>query len=223
MEHKGIKTDLSDYSLSGLRELAIDDDWKRREESGFELRSRVEKDHMSMLIHLDKWLDDPNDRIRRASVLACMVRKKFGTPEIISKILIRIEKVLNDNSLYVRKCTGPFVLGYLGYTYPETTLPQIKQWVNFYINGPKYICWNLASAFSQALGRKQPDFALEILPYLSEHNDKLVQRAVIRSLINVAKIEKEKVIYLCESRLIRLSNDIASQCLDKALNDKQKQ
>ena len=210
---------LPNFSLSELYKFAIDDDWKRREQAGFELRARVEKDHISMLPHIDRWLEDPNDRIRRAAVLACMVRKKYGTPEIITKILVRIGKVLNDDSLYVRKCTGPFVLGYLGYTYPEITLPQIKLWVDSYMNGPKYICWNLASAFSQALGRRYPDFALEILPRLAQHNDKFVQRAVIRSICNVAKVKRDQVLDLCKQQLVILSNGLADQSLERILNE----
>lgn len=192
---------LSKYTLLELQREAANPDWERREVAGFELRRRVEVDWQAKLPVLDAWLVSDNEYIRRAAVLACMVRKRYGSPPCTIGLLEKIEKVLNDSSVYVRKCTGPFVLGYLGYTYPDVVLPQIETWFDRYKDGHKYTCWNLASTFSQALGRRQPQTALKLLPLLADHPDNLVIRATVRSLSNVATVLPGEVEALCLSWL----------------------
>lgn len=204
-------------SLQQLKKMASHNDWKIRETAGFELRGRVEENYRYMLRVLDEWLADKNERVRRAAVLACMMRKKKATSNAIAALLNRLERALNDKSSYVRKCTGPFVLGYLGYTYPSISLPKIRNWYRENKNGPKYICWNLASTFSQALGRRKPQVAANLLRLIINHPEKLVQRAVQRSLINVAStsIGKEEVIKLCNELLSNADNEIAKTVLKR--------
>ncbi len=197
-------------AVSVLHSSAKDGDWRRREDVGFELRARMETDWRPTLCTVREWLTDDDPSVRRAAVVACMVRKRFGTPEIICALLEELERVLDDANPYVRRNLGPFVLGYLGYTYPDVVLPQLRRWVARFCNGPSYPCWNLASAFSQALGRRHPIVALELLPQLANHPSALVRRAVARSLVNVATLAPADVFAWCRKQVGSSASEVAS-------------
>jgi len=144
-----------------------------------------------------------------------MMRKRYGSSDAIDSLLDRLEIVLNDPSEYVRKCTGPFVLGYLGYTYPTIVLPRLRFWFEQYESGPKHTCWNLASAFSQALGRREPVTAVALLPKLADHHEAVVRRAVARSLVNVARVAEREVVDVCLNRRQELSKATADLVFKK--------
>jgi hypothetical protein len=91
---------------------------------------------------------------------------------------------MRDESLYVRKCCGPFVVGYLGYTYPDTTIPWLRaqaRLANLNVRA------NVAKAFSQALGGNYPEEALKILASLAEDDRPRVQAAVAASIRNIVR------------------------------------
>ena len=90
-----------------------------------------------------------------------------------------------DDALYVRKCCGPFVVGYLGYTYPEHSLPWLEQQAVKDTNLNRLA--NVAKAFSQALGRQQPRAAVTTLSLLMGDERHRVRSAVLASVRNTAK------------------------------------
>lgn len=93
---------------------AQDDDWHERERAGFTLRNLIEE-RFSPAMELSKdWAGDKSPRVRRAACLGCMHRKAFGTKQRILKILERLDVTMQDQDTYVRKCCGPYVVGYLG-------------------------------------------------------------------------------------------------------------
>jgi HEAT repeat protein len=173
-----------DVTIRRLRVSANSDSWQEREEAGFALRDLIEL-HFDEGVRLTRdWVTDPSDRIRRAACLSCMQRKKYTSPRRLRVVLKRLTLMMSDDSLYVRKCCGPFVVGYLGYTYPELTLPWLlKQAVRTNVN----VRTNVAKSFSQALGARHPREALEILNLLCEDARPRVRAATTSALRNVLR------------------------------------
>lgn len=205
------------YSAIELKKIAQDDDWRLREDAGFELRARTEEGFEQNYKVIKKWLNSNDENIRRAGVIGCMVRKRYGTSEKIYRLMRLLEKVLDDPSVYVRRNTGPFVIGYLGYTYPDTVLPILSEWAKQYKNSSKFCaCWNIVSAFSQALGRRRPQEALQVMRTFASHPHYIVQRSVTKSLVNISKTAFSDTVMLCQEMLKTSSkNELAQKTLDK--------
>ncbi|MFZ5672118.1 MAG: HEAT repeat domain-containing protein [Pseudomonadota bacterium] len=91
-----------------------------------------------------------------------------------------------DRSVYVRKCCGPFVVGILGWTYPEILLPWLRRMAE---HDDEHVRWNVASAFTQTLGRRFPDDAVTILHQLAADERKLARGAVRAALRTVGKTQ----------------------------------
>jgi len=175
-------------TIRSLRLAAGSDDWERREFAGFALRDLIEL-HFDEGVRLTRsWASDPSERVRRAFCLSCMQRKKYTTDQKVRTILKRLQPVMSDESLYVRKCCGPFVVGYLGYTYPTITLPWLARQAK---KRDLNVRTNVAKAFSQALGGKHPREALQILNLLSSDGRPRLRAAVASALRNVLRRSRE--------------------------------
>jgi hypothetical protein len=115
--------------ISELRKLADSDDWWDRELAGFALHDLIE-DHfvegMKLTIH---WPTHRSARIRRVACQSLMQRKAKTTDDRLRPILKRLEILMNDGDIYVRKCCGPYVVAYLAYTYPRIVIPWLKDLV----------------------------------------------------------------------------------------------
>jgi hypothetical protein len=113
-----------------------------------------------------------------------MQRKNRTELAKVQRVLKRLAKLMEDDDIYVRKCCGPFVVGYLGYTYPSLTLPWLQQQASRHdLN----IRANVAKAFSQALGGQYPHEGLSILTTLASDSRHRVRSAVVASLRNILR------------------------------------
>jgi hypothetical protein len=113
-----------------------------------------------------------------------MQRKAKTSDDRLPAILRRLEILMRDDDIYVRKCCGPFVVGYLGYTYPGVVLPWLsKQTRSSDIN----VRTNVAKAFSQALGGRHPKEGVAILKLLAADDNRRVIQAVRSSARNISK------------------------------------
>lgn len=177
------KTELA-ASVRRLYELAQSDDWSEREEAGFSLRNLIEQHFEEGMALSAAWPADPSNYVRRAACLACMQRKAYTDEGRVAAVLERLTSLMADDDLYVRKCCGPFVVGYLGYTYPRVTLPWLESMAH---SENLNVRANVAKAFSQALGRQQPDAGLSILSLLSDDTRHRVRSAVKSSLRNIVR------------------------------------
>lgn len=184
MKSRHSSTDLQ-RELRTLKQRATSDDWHVREDAGFALRDLMETYFDDVLAATEDWPDDTSDRVRRASCLSCMQRKAKTEPKRVVLVLKRIERHMTDDSVYVRKCCGPFVVGYLGYTYPDITLPWLMHQAS---DGDLNRRANVAKAFSQALGRKFPVEGARTLMLLSSDGRTRVRSAVLASVRNVARV-----------------------------------
>ena len=170
--------------IERLKRLADSHDWTARERAGFALRDLLELNFDEGMKLTEQWVFDDSERIRRAACLACMQRKRFTSPARVRRVLKRVERLMKDESLYVRKCCGPFVIGYLGYTYPEISLPWLyRQAEKRHAN----IRTNVAKAFSQALGGRHPIDGVKILGLMARDDHARVRSAVSASLRNIQK------------------------------------
>ncbi|MEK7992905.1 MAG: HEAT repeat domain-containing protein [Planctomycetota bacterium] len=171
---------------SGLERLADDLEWPVREAAACGMKEALRENFPSVYPSISRWAVSKNARHRRAAALAVMIGRSRD-PGTVAKLLHVVELLLDDNDAYVRKSVGPFALGYLGYTYPAAVLPRIKEWA-FQKHNPR-ARWNLAMAFSQALGRRFPGDALAVLSaLLSQDDHPVVRAAAVASLRNVAKV-----------------------------------
>ncbi len=171
-------------SLRRLKVQADSDDWSERETAGFALRDLIEREFDPTFDLVEDWVSDSSERIRRAACLACMQRKRFTNDARLKRLLKRLDTIMADDSLYVRKCCGPFVVGYLGYTYPLITIPWLAKKArstNFNVRA------NVAKAFTQALGGQYPEDAIGILEGLCKDQVPRVRSAVAAALRNVGR------------------------------------
>jgi len=170
--------------IQELQRGALSDDWSRREEAGFSLRDLMEEHFDEVMRLTESWVKHPSERVRRAACLACMQRKAFTDSQRVRKVLHRLTTLMKDDSLYVRKCCGPFVVGYLGYTYPSLTIPWLKKQARIRDLNARA---NVAKAFSQALGGRHPWEGLEILAILAIDDRSRVRQAVSASARNIVR------------------------------------
>lgn len=167
--------------------MADSSDWHVREDAGYRLRDLLENDVETVIALTQDWVEDPSPNVRRAACLGCLVRKgRRLEKDKWPPILRRLERLMEDGDGYVRKCCGPFVVGVLGWTYPDIVTPWI---VRLAASEAENVRWNVAAAFSQAFGTKHPDVAMKALRILSDDPRPAVRRRVISSLKNVRKVE----------------------------------
>lgn len=167
-----------------LYALAQSDDWSMREEAGFSLRNLIEQHFEQGMALSEAWPADASNFVRRAACLACMQRKAWTDEGRLARVLDRLTGLMADDDLYVRKCCGPFVVGYLGYTYPRISLPWLATMAR---SEDLNVRANVAKAFSQALGRQQANAGLELLNVLSADPRHRVRSAVQSSLRNILR------------------------------------
>jgi hypothetical protein len=170
--------------ISEVRKLAVSDDWWDREIAGFALRDLIE-DHFAEGMNLTiRWPKHRSARIRRAACQSLMQRKGKTTDDRVRPILKRLEVLMKDDDIYVRKCCGPYVVAYLAYTYPRVVIPWLKdQACSTNLN----VRTNVAKAFSQSLGARRPQDGLMILKVLATDHRRRVRQAVLSSVRNIFK------------------------------------
>ncbi len=170
--------------ISELRKLADSNDWWDREIAGFALRDLME-DHfaegMELTIH---WPKHRSARIRRAACQSLMQRKAKTSDDRLRPILQRLEVLMNDDDIYVRKCCGPYVVAYLAYTYPRIVIPWLRRQAQ---SADLNVRTNVAKAFSQSLGARRPQDGLTILNMLATDQRRRVRQAVLSSARNIFK------------------------------------
>jgi hypothetical protein len=170
--------------ISELRKLADSDDWWDREIAGFALRDLIEDHFVEGMKLTVRWPEHRSARIRRAACQSLMQRKAKTTEDRLRPILKRLEVLMNDDDIYVRKCCGPYVVAYLAYTYPRIVIPWLKDQAH---STSANVRANVAKAFSQSLGARRPKDGLRILQILATDRRRRVRQAVLSSVRNIFK------------------------------------
>jgi hypothetical protein len=113
-----------------------------------------------------------------------MQRKAKTTEDRLRPILGRLEILMKDDNIYVRKCCGPYVVAYLAYTYPQIVMPWLKDQAH---STDLNVRTNVAKAFSQSLGARRPRDGVAILKVLATDHRRRVRQAVQSSARNIFK------------------------------------
>jgi hypothetical protein len=150
--------------ISELCKLADSDDWWDREIAGFALRDLIEDHFVEGMKLTIRWPKHRSARIRGAACQSLMQRKAKTTDDRLRSILKRLEVLINDDDIYVRKCCGPYVVAYLAFTYPRIVIPWLKEQAH---SSDLNVRTNVAKAFSQSLGARRPQDGVAILKMLA--------------------------------------------------------
>lgn len=170
-----------------LIRIADDPNWEVREYAGNAFANTLFHNHSfyDTVIELTK---HHSENVRRAVVFSAMA---FREKKLLSKAFAIFEPLLFDNSKYVRKNLGPFILGsYFGNKYPEETIRQLKKWSKI---RDANVRWNIIMAFNNSFGNKYPEKALEVLEKFAGDVDIIVQRALKSTFNFLAKRHKKLV------------------------------
>lgn len=135
-----------------------------------------------------KWTKHHSENVRRAVVFSALsLREK----EHLHMAFSLFEPLLFDDSKYVRKNLGPFILGsYFGNKFPKETMRQLKKWSKI---RDENVRWNVIMAFNNSFGNKYPEEALGILKYFIGDVDLTVKRALQSTLNHLSKRHKKLV------------------------------
>lgn len=129
-----------------------------------------------------------SENVRRAVVFSALALRD---KENLNNAFSLLEPLMFDNSRYVKKNLGPFILGsYFGNKFPKETIRQLKKWSRIRdVN----VRWNIIMSFNNSFGKKYPEDALKILKLFTGDADLTVKRAMISTLRFLNKHHKKTV------------------------------
>ncbi len=170
-----------------LLKIADDPNWEVREYAGTAFAS-VLKENEKLFFQMLVWTKHLSENVRRAVVFSAI---GLRNEECIKKAFAIFEPLLYDNSRYIKKNLGPFILGcYFGNAFPEQVFDQLKKWSEI---KNEHVRWNIINSFNNSFGNKHPDKALEIISLFVNDENKTVRRAVKSTLNHLSKRHKDKV------------------------------
>lgn len=165
-----------------LCKIADDKNWEVRESAGGAFNA-VLYDNPELYDYMSGLCSHKSENVRRAvlfSVLALIDDEKN-----LPKAFKLFEKLLPDNSVYVKKNLGPFILGsYFANRYPQKVQNQILKWSK---KKDEHLRWNLAMTYNNSFGNKYPQYALDTLTLLADDYRPVVRRAVKSTLNSLSK------------------------------------
>ncbi len=129
-----------------------------------------------------------SENVRRAVVFSALALRD---KENLDNAFSLLEPLMFDNSRYVKKNLGPFILGsYFGNKFPKETIRQLKIWSRIRDGNVR---WNIIMSFNNSFGKKYPEEALKILKLFTGDVDLTVKRAMISTLRFLNKNHKKSV------------------------------
>ena len=174
-----------------LLKIADDPNWEVREYAGTAF-ANVLKENPALHGKILEWSEHTSENVRRAVVFSSLAYKQKGD---ITKAFEILKPLMSDNSQYVKKNLGPFILGsHFGNNFPEETLEFLKSLVNEKCSNT---LWNIAMSFNNSFGNRFPEDSLQILSKMMCSENPVVRRAVISTLRHLHKRHPEKVDNFC--------------------------
>lgn len=138
---------------------------------------------------LQKWTKHPSENVRRAVVFSALALRNKDN---LGRAFTLLEPLMFDNSKYVKKNLGPFILGSLfGNKYPRETIRQLKKWSKI---RDCNVRWNIIMSFNNSFGNSHPEEALKVLKYFIGDIDLTVKRAMLSTLRFLSKKHKKSVV-----------------------------
>ena len=165
----------------GTAELLADDPhWEVREAAGGLLGSLLDRDFDRIRGRLEVLRSAKSENLRRAVVLAVKYAARRDKPERVADLLRLLEPLLRDPEPYVRRNLGPYTIGdALLRVDPKETLKALKEWSR---DRDQTVRWNVAMAFSSAIGSFHWPAAKSILERLAKGPEPLVRNAVAKAM-----------------------------------------
>ena len=160
--------------------LAEDPHWEVREAAGGLLGSLLDHDFSRMRLRLEILRNSRSENLRRAVVLAAKYAARRDKPERVPHLLALLQPLLRDREPYVRRNLGPYTIGdALLRVDPKETLRSLREWSR---DRDPMVRWNVAMAFSSAIGSFHWPAAKSILERLAKGPEPLVRSAVAKAM-----------------------------------------
>ena len=160
--------------------LADDPHWEVREAAGGLLGALLDRDFNRMRARLEDLRNSKSENLRRAVVLAVKYAARRDRPERVPDLLGLLAPLLRAQEPYVRRNLGPYTIGdALLRVDPKETLRWLRDWSR---DRDEMVRWNVAMAFSSAIGSFHWPAAKSILERLARGPEPLVRNAVAKAM-----------------------------------------
>jgi HEAT repeat protein len=160
--------------------LADDPHWEVREAAGGLLGALLDRDFDRMRGRLEVLRNAKSENLRRAVVIAVKYAARRDKPERVTQLLHLLEPLLRDPEPYVRRNLGPYTIGdALLRVDPKETLKTLREWSK---DRDQIVRWNVAMAFSSAIGSFHWPAAKATLERLARGPEPLVRNAVAKAM-----------------------------------------
>jgi hypothetical protein len=167
-------------ALRTAEALADDAHWEVREAAAGLMGRLLALDFAPIRSWLATLRSSRSENLRRAVVLAVKYAARREHPERTPALLDLLAPLLRDESAYVRRNLGPFTLGDgLLRIDPRTTLAQLRAWSR---ERDPMVRWNVAMAFSSAIGSFHWPAARATLERLARGPEPLVRMGVAKAV-----------------------------------------
>ncbi|HEY9288435.1 MAG TPA: HEAT repeat domain-containing protein [Candidatus Dormibacteraeota bacterium] len=166
--------------LRAAEVLANDPHWEVREAAGGLLGTLLDRDFARVRPRLELLRSSKSENERRAVVLAVKYAARRDKPDRVTDLLSLLAPLLHDEEAYVRRNLGPYTIGdALLRVNPKETLRFLREWSR---DRDPMVRWNVAMAFSSAIGSFHWPAAKAILERLARGPEPLVRNAVAKAM-----------------------------------------
>lgn len=166
--------------LRAAQTLAEDPHWEVREAAGGLLGTLLDRDFARVRPRLEVMRASRSENTRRAVVLAVKYAARRDRPERVTDLLNLLAPLLHSEEAYVRRNLGPYTIGdALLRVNPKETLRYLREWSR---DRDPMVRWNVAMAFSSAIGSFHWPAAKAILERLAKGPEPLVRNAVAKAM-----------------------------------------
>jgi HEAT repeat protein len=160
--------------------LAEDPHWEVREAAGGLLGTLLDRDFDRVRSRLEVLRSSRSENLRRSVVLAVKYAARRDRPERVPGLLVLLAPLLRDQEAYVRRNLGPSTIGdALLRVDPNETLKYLREWSH---DRDQTVRWNVAMAFSSAIGSFHWPAAKSTLERLARGPEPLVRNAVAKAM-----------------------------------------
>jgi HEAT repeat protein len=160
--------------------LADDPHWEVREAAGGLLGTLLDRDFAKIRARLEDLRSSRSENLRRSVVLAVKYAARRDRPDRVPQLLAVLQPLMRDEEPYVRRNLGPSAIGDgLLRVDPNETLRHLREWSR---DRDPIVRWNVAMAFSSAIGSFHWPAAKSILERLARGPEPLVRNAVAKAM-----------------------------------------
>lgn len=166
--------------LRAARALADDAHWEVREAAASLLGTLLDRHFERVRGFCESLRSSRSENLRRAVVVAVKYAARRDRPDRATALLDLLAPLLRDSNPYVRRSLGPFAIGdALLRIDPKTTLAWLREWSH---DRDLMVRWNVAMAFSTAIGSFHWPAARTILERLAIGPEPIVRMAVAKAV-----------------------------------------